>query len=131
MTPLFQLVEAGPRLVGAVDHERWSELYYLNVLKKEIEDKNSVFAAKPGEAVARRLEILGGLYMADGADEDKVWYWICLLNLMAAAYGKSRGEDRQNEIDELVTLLTPNEPSHPEFAAIVTVQAAAVTGQWA
>jgi hypothetical protein len=130
MSKLRELIEKGPGLCGAKNADRWAKQFLLT-FDYELDNPESVFASANGEDINDRLEVLQGLFAANGTTISKVSYWIALLTLASSAYALSKGNDGlEFVVKTLAEDLAKKEPENPEFASIMTVQEASTLGNW-
>lgn len=131
MSKLRDLIEHGPTLCGVANPERWSAIF-LHAFDSELASKSSVFAQKPSEAIEDRMEILGGLYLAKGAEHKNVAYWINLITLCAYSYAVAQGKTELADTrDRLAAFLSVQESSNVGVASIMSVSDASALTVWA
>lgn len=130
MSKLRDLIEQGPALCAVRNADQWSALY-LGAFDAEVADKGSAFATQEGQSIGDRLEVLKGIYRADGCIAWKADYWIMLLTLCAVSYAISqKREGLEEDHDNLLAKLTIQEPDVPKFSAIMPVAEAGVLSNW-
>lgn len=130
MSQLRDLIEQGPKICGAKNHERWSRLFTL-AFDHEIAKKDSVFSAKDDETIEDRLETLAALFMADGVEEMKVGYWIDLITLAAYSYAVAKGKhEYRDRLFELKKEVEAEQDEQPELTSVMSVEAASTLSFW-
>jgi hypothetical protein len=130
MSKLRDLIEQGPKLVGAINHERWSKALTLQ-FDHEVKNKNSVFAAKKDETTENRLETLNGLYVADGVDAVKTKYLIDLINLYSKSYSQFKGQEGLSDsIEYLANDLQEKEKHYLDISKLCSVNDAKFCSEW-
>ena len=130
MSDLSNFIANGPRLCGAVNHERWAD-QFVHAFEKEKADHESVYAHKEGETIEDRLEVLYGIFSAKGVNPAKAQYFIDTLRLASAAYAVSKGRVELTEkVRTLTAVLTAQEADNEELASVLSVSAASTLSQW-
>lgn len=128
------LIANGPMLCGVTgaNELRWSNRFHGAYLE-EIHGQETIWNAEEGESIDSRLDFLKGLYMAAGAVESKVRFWIGLIVLKAHTHAiEEHGrEDLKTTRDSIHAILEAEEAQNPEFAQYMTVEQAATSSQWA
>jgi hypothetical protein len=134
VSDLELLIANGPRLVGVAgaNEKRWSNRFHGAFLE-DLLKTNPIWDAEDGETIDSRLDFLKGLYMAAGADESKVSFWIGLIVLKAHTHAiQEHGrEDLKTTHESIRVILAEKEADNPEFAQYMTVEQAATQGNWA
>lgn len=134
MSKLENLLRKAPWLIGAKNPERWLELL-LPAFKKELEDLNSVFAAKPNEPIQERLEVLHSLYWAVGADEEKTAFFILIVILKATTCAIHKGrtdliEEHKGRKQDLEDLVSQDPERYAAILDEMSIEEAATNGEW-
>lgn len=119
------------RLVGIVDHGRWSFIIHA-AFKNDRDNADSVFGSATLESIENRLEILNALFIAKGADPEKVSYIIGLWRAAAYSYAIHKGAVHLSDArNGLVGYLSTIESKYPEIAAEYSVAEASIQSGWA
>jgi len=120
----------GPKLFGAVNHERLAWLIET-MFDHEIDFPESVFAHQKGESIDNRLESIRMMGSAAGVDQGKFAFWMDLVTLYATSCAIHAGAvDETFNHGELVASLSVRAKLYTEFTDILTVDQAAQATQW-
>lgn len=136
MSKLRNFIEQGPVLCGVtggdgVNAQRWAFIL-LAAFDAEILNKGSVFALQDGESVASRLDVLNGLYRANGADPFKVDFFVHVIELAAMSYAMSKGFlEYEGPRDRLYGCLKTSELDNAKMSAVYSVDDALIQSNWA
>ncbi len=119
------------KLVGIVDHKRWSFILH-EAFKYDRDRVESVFSSETQESIEKRLEVLNILFIASGADPEKVSYIIGLWRLAAYSYAIHKGATHlEYARNGLAGYLSTIEGKYVEIAQKYTVAEASIQSSWA
>lgn len=132
MSKLRELIEKAPELAGIQGaHAKRAAKALLYAFDAELADKDSVFAAVPGESIEDRMFLLRLLFIAPGVNWSKASYIIELINVYAHSCAVAKGrKDLEERRNMLAGALSTQESSNLEVAEVMTVADAASASRW-